>query len=283
MTVKFFKQILTFYYIHYKNLSSYFSRTNKKGVKFPFVTSTQDYKKHHSSLISRKLVILIHGYGENVNNSKTTIIKEKLLEIQQANVLAMDYSQLAPRGCYIESVSNSRVVAKCLAQFIDFLVHRIKVPRTNIHLIGFSLGAQIAGVAGHFVTNKLSRITGLDPSKNLILTANDDTFRLDPSDAEYVDVISTDPTQRGILDGAGHLTYYPNFGFYQPGCFDANKNSNEVSLCSHKRVTELYAESIVSLTPFYAYSCDNWQQYESLRCVPNIQSLKTMGYFLEVG
>lgn len=228
-------------------------------------------------------MLLIHGYGENVFNSKTNIIKERLLEIQQANVLAVDYSALAPRGCYIESVKNSRVVGKCLALFIDFLVHKIKIPKENIHVIGFSLGAQIAGVAAHFVADKLKRITGLDPSKNLILTANNDTFRLDRSDAEFVDIISTDPTQRGVLDGAGHLTFYPNFGFYQPGCFNVSDNSNGVSLCSHKRVVEIYAESIVSLTPFYAYSCENWQQYESLRCIPDFLRLKAMGYFVEVG
>ncbi|KAL5279313.1 hypothetical protein ACFFRR_003726 [Megaselia abdita] len=257
--------------------------TNKDGVKFPSGNNTEDYEKFYSSLISRKLVVLIHGYGENVNNSKTNIIKEKLLEIQQANVLSMDYSSLAPRGCYIEAVKNSRVVGRCLAQFIDFLIHYIKVPRSNVHVIGFSLGAQIAGVAGHFVANKLKRITGLDPSKNLILTANNDTFRLDRSDAEYVDIISTDPFQRGIMDGGGHLTFYPNFGIYQPGCFNASENSNEISLCSHKRVTELYAESIVSLTPFYAYLCQSLQQYDSFRCVPDVLRLKTMGYFVEVG
>lgn len=228
-------------------------------------------------------MILLHGYGENVNNSQTTLIREKLLAIQQANILAVDYSALAPRGCYIEAVKNSRVVGKCLAQFIDLLIHYIKVPRSNIHLIGFSLGAQVAGVAGHFSANKLKRITGLDPSKNLILTANNNTFRLDPTDAEFVDIISTDPTQRGILDGAGHLTFYPNFGLYQPGCLNGTKDSNEVSLCSHKRVTELYAESIESLTPFYAYPCQSWLQYDSFRCVPDLLKLKGMGYFVEVG
>lgn len=228
-------------------------------------------------------MILLHGYGENVNNSKTNIIKAQLLDIQQANVMAVDYSILAPRGCYTEAVKNSRVIGRCLAQFIDFLVHYIKVPRSNVHVIGFSLGAQIAGVAGHFVANKLKRITGLDPSKNLFLTANNNTFRLDPSDAEYIDIISTDPTQRGVLSGAGHLTFYPNFGFYQPGCYNDDDDSNEVSLCSHRRVNELYAESIVSLTPFYAYSCQDWHQYDSFRCIPDVLRLKTMGYFVEEG
>lgn len=231
---------------------------------------------------NKKLVILIHGYGENVNNSKTNIIKEKLLKID-VNVIAMEYSSLAPRGCYTEAVRNSRVAGKCLAQFIDHLIHNIKYPENNIHLIGFSLGAQIAGIAGNFVTNKLKRITGLDPSKNLFLTANDNTFRLDPSDAVYVDVISTDPTQRGILDGAGHLTFYPNFGFYQPGCFNANSTSNEISLCSHIRVTEIYAESIDTLMPFFAFPCMNWQDYESLRCYPDFSKLKVMGFFVETG
>lgn len=218
-----------------------------------------------------------------MSNSLTNSIKHRLLQLQQANVLCPDYSALAPRGCYIDAVKNSRIIGKCLAQFIDFLVFSVKIPRNNIHLIGFSLGAQIAGVAGHFVNNKLRRITGLDPSKNLFITANNNVFRLDPSDADYVDIISTDPTQRGILDGAGHLTFYPNFGFYQPGCFNNSFNSNEISLCSHKRVTELYAESIISLTPFHAYPCQSWHQYDSFKCIPDLLKLKVMGYFVDFG
>ena len=34
----------------------------------------------------------------------------------------------------------------------------------NVHIVGFSLGAQVAGKAGAVLNGSLARITGLDPA-----------------------------------------------------------------------------------------------------------------------
>ena len=65
----------------------------------------------------------------------------------------------------------------------------------DFHIIGHSLGAQIAGYAGERIqklTNrKIGRISGLDPASPLF--EDMPTFvRLDPSDAIFVDVIHSD-------------------------------------------------------------------------------------------
>ena len=65
---------------------------------------------------------------------------------------------------------------------------------------------------------------GLDPAGPYFDGNTDPRFRLDPSDAEYVDVIHTDMHKRvglvgfGMRDEAGHADFFPNGGIDQRGC-----------------------------------------------------------------
>ena len=73
----------------------------------------------------------------------------------------MDYRPLALEPCYIHAVQNLPVVAKCIAQLIDYLIDREIFKLDQFHVIGFSLGAQTAGMIVNFMKNgKLKRITG---------------------------------------------------------------------------------------------------------------------------
>lgn len=46
--------------------------------------------------------------------------------------------------------------------------------------------------------------------------------KLDPSDAEYVDVIHTNAMIQGKLERCGHADFYINGGIVQPGCATDN-------------------------------------------------------------
>lgn len=73
---------------------------------------------------------------------------------------------------YANAVQNGPRVARYLAQFIRFLIqNRFKINR--IHLIGFSLGAAVAGMAGKILKEwdmELSRITGMYNVESSIYT-----------------------------------------------------------------------------------------------------------------
>lgn len=94
----------------------------------------------------------------------------------------------------------------------------------NVHLVGFSLGGQIVGVAGRYVTIQsdgnyvLGRITGLDPgivsSTQLALIQQ----RLNLNDAKFVDTIHTECKQYGSIDTLGVVNFWVNGGVSQPMC-----------------------------------------------------------------
>ena len=61
---------------------------------------------------------------------------------------------------------------------------------SRVHVIGHSLGAQTAGYVGSRVPG-LGRITGLDPAEPGFQYMAPEV-RLDPGDAQFVDVIHSD-------------------------------------------------------------------------------------------
>ena len=103
----------------------------------------------------------------------------------------------------------------------------------NVHVLGVSLGGQVAGFVGYFTHGQIGRITGMDPSGPLfhIVDARD---RLDKSDAQFVDIIHTAGRWVGNDDIQGHIDFFPNSGRSpQPGCVD--KESVDLT-CSHLKV-----------------------------------------------
>lgn len=133
----------------------------------------------------KPLVILIHGYTghkdfspnteirpgnhlhENIyyarikSNTKFLLVATAYLNYTDMNVISVDYHPLAPEPCYIQAVHNLPVVARCTAQLLDYMISKQIFSLDNIHVIGFSLGAQTAGMVANFMeTGKLKRVTG---------------------------------------------------------------------------------------------------------------------------
>lgn len=139
--------------------------------------------------------------------------------------------------------------------------------------LGHSLGAQICGAAArHFSqsTNRLiPRITGLDPA-NPCFHSGERLTGLFRGDAQYVDVIHTNPGCLGKKDSIGDIDFYANgIRPLQPGCYDVS--------CSHGRAWEYYAESVYPGNEFnfMARKCSSIKDFLSQYC---IGPLYPMGY-----
>jgi len=102
----------------------------------------------------------------------------------------------------VKSVANGLVVAQRLAEFIKFLVDVNGIRSVSeVHLIGYSVGAHIAGVAASYIQKqsavKIGRITGLDPA-GPIYTSKPVEERLNSQHADIVDVYHTNSGKLGI-------------------------------------------------------------------------------------
>lgn len=78
------------------------------------------------------------------------------------NIISIDYGALVRQDCYFHAIQNTDVVAKCTAQFLEYLLRmREDVQLSRIHFIGFSMGAHVAGQISKFFTmGQIERISG---------------------------------------------------------------------------------------------------------------------------
>jgi Lipase len=70
-------------------------------------------------------------------------------------------------------------------------------------------------------------------------------------------IIHTDVFGRGILSPSGHVDFFVNGGFNQPGCHRQLQMSP--GSCNHERAAELYAESIYTELGFWGFRCGKIQ------------------------
>lgn len=90
---------------------------------------------------------------------------------ENVNVIVVDWEKGASLPNYVQAAANGQLVAKQLAKLIMLINKEYGIKSNRYHLIGFSLGAHIAGLTGMSLqlegVGNVSRITGLDPASPL--------------------------------------------------------------------------------------------------------------------
>lgn len=64
------------------------------------------------------------------------------------NVILVNWAKLAGLPWYVTAVRNTRIVGPQVARLVEWLAARGAVSLPDLHVIGFSLGAEIAGFMG---------------------------------------------------------------------------------------------------------------------------------------
>jgi hypothetical protein len=245
--------------------------------------------------------MIIHGYMGKWNDIGNLIGANTYLKIYDCNVILMDWSLGARGPQYAMAAANTEVVGRQLGILLLKMIENGLKPE-NIHLLGFSLGAHVAGSSSEVLKKKghlIERITGLDAASPLFRTNHlkEKHKKLDREDARLVDVIHTDasPTVTdgfGLWEPIGHVDFFPNGGQEQPGCTDTKQSvvvthfdktlSREVA-CSHIRAWRLFQETLLNKAAggqnrcdFTAFSCPGGlKSFERGFCFPDLPKPNT--------
>ncbi|KAK3775712.1 hypothetical protein RRG08_006023 [Elysia crispata] len=163
--------------------------------------------------------VIIHGYQNNLQTVWLSRMKDAFLATDEYNVILVGWGPGATTIVYPQSVSNTRIVARQLARLLLVLWQTKGLDLNSVHLIGFSLGAHLAGYVSRELGYKVGRITGLDPAGPLFQSFGEPIY-LDRNDAIFVDIIHSNglPGGAGTFISHGHVDFFSNGGAHQPGC-----------------------------------------------------------------
>ncbi|XP_036302008.1 lipase member H isoform X2 [Pipistrellus kuhlii] len=204
--------------------------------------------------VTKKTTFIIHGFRPT-GSPPVWIgdLVEGLLFVEDMNVIVVDWNRGATTILYNHAADKCRKVATVLKKFIDHLLAK-GASLDDIYMIGVSLGAHISGFVGEAYNGKLGRITGLDPAGPLF-NGKPPEDRLDPSDAQFVDVIHSD------IDG---MQYFK---------------------CDHQKSVFLYLSSLRENCTVTAYPCNSYRDYRNGKCVscgiPQKESCPLLGYYAD--
>lgn len=204
--------------------------------------------------------------------------------VPTANVIVVDWLTRANQH-YPTSAAYTKLVGRDVAKFVTWIQNELQLPWDRVHLLGYSLGAHVAGIAGDLTNHKISRITGLDPAGPTFEHA-DEQSTLSRGDAQFVDVLHTNtrgsPDRSiGIQRPVGHIDIYPNGGTFQPGCDIQNtlmgialegikglQNMDQLVKCSHERSIHLFIDSLLNIEQqSVAFRCNSKDTFNKGMCL----------------
>jgi pancreatic lipase-related protein 2 len=219
---------------------------------------------HASFRSDRDTVIYHYGFSQTENSDNVLEIINAYVSTDIANFVLIYYDNLTTN-----TVNSARSLGNALADAFGRLCDA-GVPSSRLHLIGFSLGAQIQAIASRNMQGRLGRghivgrLTGLDPGQ-ISAVFLPLTGRLSSSDAGYVDSIHVEAVGFGDHESQGHVAYFVNGGVSQPFCTSAINTVRQT--CSHNFAPTMWAEAVrARAAVFPARHCDSWDLFVAGNC-----------------
>ncbi|XP_039284418.1 lipase member H [Nilaparvata lugens] len=230
------------------------------------------------------LTVILHGFMGSPHGMSTQMLIEAYIKRNTSTVVGVDWQQLAQGPWYSRAAEGAEEVANRLAHWLTSAVEANRTSWDHIHLVGFSLGAQVAGLTAKYLNDtRVGRITGLDPAKPLFDDKSSQN-RLDMEDANFVSVVHSSGGFIAFSEPLGHVDFYPNGGVTpQLPCRDIvvkHEGTNNLKVagnpaaakafsslvCSHYVALSMW---VISLDPSVQVTfthCSSWPAYVDNKC-----------------
>ncbi|CAG9858928.1 unnamed protein product [Phyllotreta striolata] len=232
----------------------FFSKSDPNGI-VTNITDTQSISR--TSFSNKKdTIFYIHGWLDKFDSHSCNSVKSALLEKHDINIFIVNWDKIADNILYPLVFEKVEATGKVLGNDVINFIRANDISWDKISMAGHSLGAHVAGVAGHVLEGKLDHIVGLDPAGPLYTSENTEN-RLTKHSARFVQAIHTCGGLFGYFKQIGHADYYPNGGRSQPMCWEGQ--------CSHVKSVDYYVESLLT-GQFKAKQCDSYKDYENGKC-----------------
>ncbi|KAM6907594.1 lipase member H-like [Xenentodon cancila] len=221
---------------------------------------------HPQFNLSRPTTFIVHGFRPTgspprwLSNFTTLLLARK-----DINIVVVDWNHGATNLNYLKAMGNTQKAAEILTAFIQMMQEN-GANLSSMHMIGASLGAHISGFVGATFKGQIGRITGLDPAGPQF-TGKDKSRRLDPEDAQFVDVLHTDIDALGFREPVGDIDFYANGGTDQPGCPRTIFGGLGYFKCDHQRAVHLFLETINKTCSSTAFPCSSYEDFLDGRCL----------------
>ena len=227
------------------------------------------------------MIFIVHGFTNDIDTPWIKEMKNAIFSMKSDCVVGMvgwgrgaELHYLRPGHSYAQAVGNTMTVGKWLAKHVK----AYKDKGYETYGVGHSLGAHVMGIAGRNSQGKLDRISGLDPAGPCFETKNQEN-RLARTDAKFVDVVHTDGyyphpyfpgawicKHYGTLIPLGHMDFYPNYGYDQPGIglhiAGSHERSYELFIWSITNPGKFRTQDLCRTRPDYEKPCDKFVKGE---------------------
>ncbi|XP_045502795.1 lipase member H-like isoform X1 [Colias croceus] len=234
--------------------------TTEGKRRYPLTTA------HLQDFSGSQLIVYIPGWWNTPTDESSDALVKALLT-KNTIVLILDTRASFGRGYVSSAVQVNGLAHRVFRFFRNLYVQGY--PISKIHLIGFSLGAHVAGITGKLVQKKLNqvieRITALDPARPCFLEPS--RFRLRKEDAAFVYVLHTSSGVIGLEDPIGHVDVYANgLTSSQPEC----KGMIITLECDHAQAWKLYSASVTNSSALIGQRCLDWKELKNSKCSGDI-------------